>query len=273
MPGQKNQDTGADVLVIGKNSYLGKTFLAITNHAVVSEKYFDESAINWAKIKVVINFTVNPLYMTTPYSPEIDEDLKVIQAAKKHDVHYVMLSSRMVYSPNSGAQYSEQSAVGRNNVYATNKIITENIAVKNLPNKQTILRLGNIFGFELERPTFFGMALTNLRQKKEIVMDCSLSTERDFLPIEVFCQLLDQIITTLPIGIFNLSSGRAISVGDIGSAIISGFGMGSITSNNLEIKDPFSLKIIKLQNLLGFEITRDDVLAAAHKTGELLKNA
>ena len=266
-------DDAAEILVIGKNSYLGKTFLTLTDHAVVSKRYFDESAINWGKIKVVINFTLNPFYKTNSYSPEIDEDLKVIKSAKKYNVHYVMLSSRMVYSPNSTAHYSEQSALGRNNVYATNKIITENIVMENLPDKQTILRLGNIFGFELDRPSFFGMALTNLKKKKEIVMDCSLSTKRDFLPVEVFCKLLDQIIITRPVGIFNLSSGLSIPVGDMGSAILSGFGVGSITSNNREVRDPFILEVKKLQNLLDFKITQEDVLGAAHKAGELLKNA
>lgn len=273
MLGQINQKLDPDVLVIGSNSYLGKTFLAITNHSVVAHKYFDEGAVDWVKIKVVINFSLNPLYKTSAHCSEIDEDSKIVKAAKNHNVHCVMLSSRMVYSPSQEAKYSEHSPIGRNSVYASNKIITEIFANEILPNNHTILRLGNIFGLEFNRPTFFGISLNNLREKKEIVMDCSLSTKRDFLPIKLFCQILDQIIETLPIGTFNLSSGHAISVGDIASAIIIGYGAGLVKSINSEIKDPFNLDITKLQNLLGFEISRNDVLSSATKIGELLKNA
>lgn len=269
---KNKQNIKLSVLVVGENSFLGKNFIACSGHNIVAQRYFDEDAIDWENTDVIINFTLSPFYKTAKYRLDIDEDARVIQAAKRHKVHYVMLSSRMVYAPNHTGEYTEECPLGEKSIYGKNKIITENTAIKHLPENHTILRLSNAFGFELERPSFFGLALTSLLQKNEIVMDCCLSTTRDFLPVKFFCKLLDRIITLLPIGVYNLGSGVSTSVGEIGHAIIAGYGDGRIISTNPVVKEPFRLNVSKLQSLINFEIQTDQILEAAYQTGKLLKN-
>jgi nucleoside-diphosphate-sugar epimerase len=260
------------VLIFGSNSFLAKAFLKNTTHEVFQERYFDKDVLNKSKATVIINFSLNPKYKQNKYQLQIDEDMKIVNAIKNRETHFIMLSSRLIYSPNQNQKLSENSQKGRNNIYATNKILTENLIRKNLNNLHTILRLGNVFGHELGRPTFFGLALTNLKRNNEIVMDCSLSTIRDFIPVKYFCEVLDRIISTRVLGTFNVSSGHPITVGEIASSLVKGYGRGTIISTNSNIIDPFNLDVNKIKSQLNVNMRKKDVLNEAYKIGYLLKN-
>lgn len=270
-----SQSSGSKILLIGDKSYLAQAFLSRSVHQlnIITQRRFDESALDWSNISVVINFSLNPLYRCDPYSQEIDSDLEIINAIHDKPIHYIMLSSRLVYMPDQGLALTEMAAVGRDNEYAKNKIVTEAFLREAMPTRHSILRLGNIFDFEMGRPTFFGIALTSLKLNNEIVINFSLDTRRDFLPVPVFCSIIDQILSSPPPGTFNLASGKAMLINDIGQSIIQGFGKGELRSTSSVIKDAFSLDITKISDLLGLEITEADVLSAAHRIGKLLKHA
>ncbi len=273
------------IYVIGKNGFLGQS-LAIHrdwNFLSHTEALDNTSWVNRAHC--VINCAFSPRLRTGPYQQTDDLDLLLARIIGANPCQYIMISSRAAYglspTPSADAPLSgwrESDPPHPHNDYARNKLQIEKSLSACLGNRLTILRLATIFGFEfgpeITRRSFFGLALTNLVEKKTITLDMHPDVRRDFYAVWRFAKALKVIADDPKPGLYNLGSGHGTRCGDIASWLIAGYGQGHIV-HSTNHKDPFYLNMDKTYAtwptlpVTTIQDIREDVL---HCGTELAKN-
>ena len=195
------------ILVVGASSYLARYFLAAADGAlpIRAISHGDIDTIDPTRVKVLVNFACNQAYHQKPYDPAIDFDAELLARFRGLDLHYIFLSSRKVYVPKENT--CESDPLSNDNFYGQNKIITEALVRKEFPDTNTILRIGNIIGPGMKPHTFIGQAIRTLTAQKQVILDVTGDTLRDFLPVTDFATALVQIINALPKGTFNIGAG------------------------------------------------------------------
>mgnify|MGYP006413975865 FL=1 len=225
----------------------------------------------------VINFSINPKLFSESYSTSIDQDALISQKIVDHtDARFVMISSRTVYPwNNSIIPICEKSNLEIKNQkqYGLNKLKSENASRAILKQEQLlIIRASNIFGFEIGRHTFMGVAQKRLVENAEIILDIDKTTKRDFIPVQYFCQYLIGLIQNDASGIYNVGSGFGLSLDEICSAIICGFGEGQLkVLNGSVVKGQFVLDTTKLIQLTSKKLNKTQILTYAKQLGEQIK--
>lgn len=265
------------ILVIGKNSFLAKAFISHNNRKFdCTSISHDEDlrALDLEDFSSVLNMAYDPDYFKMPYTAERDFDLQVAQSVAGRGPHFFMLSTRKIYGARAPFPADENAPVAPTDQYGTNKAVTENAVRALLGSKCTILRIANVFGFELGRHTFFGIALSTLKRENRILLDVSPFTPRDFLSVDSFAEMLGKTVAESPAGIFNMGSGRAYPIGQISLWILEGFGSGELVINSPAERDSFLLDSTKLYEVIGCERNSViDVRTRCLEIGRRLKNA
>ena len=224
-----------------------------------------------------MNFTINPKFFTDKYSEPIDQDAVIARkVSKSKNLKYAMVSSRAVYGyDNFLAPALEGDAVkhSNNSIYGSNKIFSEQYCRSIIGSKNLLIARGsNIFGYELGRKSFAGIALEGLLGKSEILLDISEKTVRDFIPVNDFAIYLMQLISKKCVGVYNVGSGVGITLEDLCNSIIKGYGRGAITTIcSAVIKDQFVLDNQKLLSIGSRKINKVDIMEYAKNIGEKLK--
>ena len=131
----------------------------------------------------------------------------------------------------------------------------------------------NIFGYEVDRKTFFGRALTDLRDEGHIILDESPFSRRDFLTVESFARTLTEIVSRRMLGIYNVGSGRTNSTGQLALWLIQGYGSGELHIVKPEIRDEFLLDNTKLECGLGEPMREQDLSSYCEALGRRLIHA
>jgi len=207
-----------------------------------------------ANYSIIVNFTRHP--ETDARHIDVNE-LPEVRLAKRLaplGCHLIQLSSQRVYAPPIKASLlSERSTLNPTTVGGINKVAGERAISDILRERLTILRLGNVFGLELQygRRTFMARLLASLRTDRRIIFDMSPSTRRDFLPDKCFARIIDRVVARPISGIYNLGSGIATRIGDIAEWTIAGFGPASIICTSEEEHDSFALDIASLTSSYG----------------------
>ena len=260
-------------LLIGKNSFLANSFLTSPDRQegieAISHSEIDNIDLNSFDS---INFAYRPNIFTHSYCPEIDLDRNIASRISESNVHYIMLSSRMVYAPAGIEPIKENASLLGQGVYGKNKIYSENYVTQHLPGRHTILRLANVFGFEPGRHTFMGHAMRSLRDTGFIYLDIAKSATRDFLPVSIFSQIVGPIICLRPQGVFNVGSGVAVSVGDVSDWLVDGAGRGNVVCVPTKDDQSFVLDVGKLENLIHRVCTSEDIRRTCLELGKRLCN-
>lgn len=261
------------VSIIGKNSFLAKHFLA-TNPDISTVALSHDALREIAppEIECIVNFAYPWTYMTEAYDPGNDFDRALIDRIKKTDVHFIMFSSRKVYDKSGPCPWMETSSLLGQDEYGRNKIITEEYLRNHLPDRHTILRLGNIIENQPGRHTFLGIALETLKRDGRISLNIAPQTKRDFLPLKSFAAALEKVIRERPVGVFNLASGLETSVGDVASWTVEGFGSGQVVSSDDAAKDAFVMDVSRLQSIIGPICDRGEIRQACLQSGRDLRN-
>lgn len=264
------------VVAIGKNSFLAQNvrrhpgardWLWLSHHDAESDPAL------FAKASCVVNFAFAPELQTGDYDAELDIDSKIARCLPQ-TCRYVMLSTRMVYGAgNAQRGFRETDELKPENFYGRNKkIVEENLRRIIAPENFTILRLSNIFGFEPGRHTFFGAALKNLAERKQIVFDISLDSVRDFLPVSIFAEHLVAAVSEGASGAYNIGCGFPVECGQIAEWIIEGYGDGEIVCTDNSRRGEFFLDTTKsLAHIKLPAVTIDDVRAACVSCGQQLR--
>ncbi len=231
------------IVVVGKNSMMGREMqrqfpalgIRYLNHAEA------QTNTTWAESAAcVINFAFSPLLRHHDYDAAQDIDLRLARAMNPQ-CHYIMVSSRAVYGPGVSNRMFETDTPNPQTVYGRNKWRIEQELQALCGARLTVVRCANVFGHEYSRKSFFGMALTNLKNMNQIVFDMNPDVRRDFIAVWHVVRALHKIAQAPKPGLYNLGSGFGTSCHDVATWIIKGYGKGEILSTSDERRDNFYL--------------------------------
>lgn len=257
-------------VVVGKSSFLaremakniassGWLFLS-HGEALAQPGWLDEAT-------VVVNFAFSPRFKKQAYDTQSDVDSFLAKMIGARPVHYIMMSSRMVYGQtDKGLGLTEAQPTQPSNPYGESKLLVERSLESILgAERVTILRLSNAFGPERGRDSFFGRMMTSLADHKKIVFDMGAETQRDFFAVHRVSEALVQITARPSPGVFNIGAGFPAKCGDIAAWLIEGYGAGRLEVTNPTIRDQFSLDVSKAHKTWNFpvlspEMLREDVV-------------
>jgi nucleoside-diphosphate-sugar epimerase len=240
-----------NILVVGSNSFIGKK---LVNFDCVSHDKFHKKDLS--KYETVINCSLDPLYKNSPYSETSDFDFHVGQKSIKNNCHYVMLSTSKIYGNNEVLQsYNENSTTNPFDYYSENKLITENKLLSNFKEKVTILRMSNIFGFEVYRSSFVGYIMTQMITDRKVKLTIPENNKRDFLFIDDAVDIIEKVCYTKPNGIFNLSSNEGYDAIKVINNLIWGYcDFIRVENYNQKPDRQFIMDNTKLKNALQIDI-------------------
>lgn len=249
------------ILVVGKNSFLAKEFLARTQGLLV--RAISHTEINDEKvlrgISCIVNFSFSPVLCEQHYVQSFDVDARLSRLAADTGAHYVMLSSRRVYQ--EGIQWGarEDAQATGFDIYGQNKLRIENELIAALGNRLTILRPGNVFGYERqpERKRFGAYLLNQLAATGVIRLTISPFVRRDVVPVDFFCEVLREVVVRKPGGIMNVGAEKSMEIGRIALWLIDGFGSGQMVAESPVEEDEFELDTERLKSTLGLSCDQD----------------
>ena len=202
-----------NILIIGKKSFIGSNLflnlkykhnLKIIDYKnTVKQKLFELS-----KFDYLINCTSNEDYISKRYSKKNDFDLIIANRIKHLKIKMIFLSSRKIYK--SGYDLKEHSNPSPNSNYSKNKLISEVHLQKILNKNVLILRISNLIGLHVKHRnklhhTFLDIFFEKI--KKGIILKND-ECYKDFLSINKFCQIVNELIKNNANGVYNVSIGK-----------------------------------------------------------------
>ncbi|MCB1882823.1 MAG: NAD(P)-dependent oxidoreductase [Geminicoccaceae bacterium] len=200
----------------------------------------------------------HPSLGTPAWRIEDDVEPRLALACARAGVPFVSLGSRKATTPADAYGYQKAAIEARLR------------AVPDL--RLTVLRLGNVFGFEPGRRSFMGAMLDGLRRDGTIRFDMSPFTRRDFLPVSDAARMILAVAAVAPSGTFPLGSGVALDCGRLALAVIRGFGRGRLVCESPDERDGFVLDPDPLR-ALGIEPPNGvAILAEAEALGRCLRD-
>jgi nucleoside-diphosphate-sugar epimerase len=215
-----------NILIIGKNSFLGTNLLKYLKKKKVKFKVVDLNKFvllkekHFSKFNFVINFSINKSYFYKKYNIKKDFDLIVAKKLLKTNIKQIILSTGKIYGP--GLSLKENSKKRPISVYDKNKLITEKKILK-IRKNVVIFRLSNIVGrknLSAKRKVthlFFDDIRKNL--KKRFIIIPKKIYYKDFLLIDDFVKIIYLSMTKNITGTYNLSSNIKTYLTDLAKKI------------------------------------------------------
>lgn len=247
--------SAAALLVIGRGSWLAREFMA--RHADLPLRPIAHAEAgreaNYEGACGVVNFAFAPALHDAAYEASFDIDALAARHAAARGLHYVMMSSRRVYPEGAQWNAAEDGPVAGLDAYGRNKLRIEHGLQALLGERLTILRPGNVIGYEPEpgRKRFAAYLQNQLRESGRIRLTINPGARRDLVPVEFFCRVLREALLRRVPGIFNVGSGKATRVGDAARWLIAGYGSGELVAGDGPISDEFQLDSAKLTRVFG----------------------
>ena len=138
------------ILLFGKDAYLAREFasrhgdlpLRLAAHDAIGDDALFEG------VGCVVNFAFHPDLHAVEYAAAQDVDARLGHAAAARGAHYVMMSSRKAYSRHAQWRAAETAETAGMDAYGRNKAHIEGALRSLLGDDLTILRPGNVIGFE-----------------------------------------------------------------------------------------------------------------------------
>lgn len=241
--------------MVGASSFIGSALSksAFQGIAFESVNHRDISKLEHSSgFDVVLNCALDPKFKSVSYDEAYDADLAGARLAAKTGAHYVMLSTRRVYSSSAILRRIDENEKPKpDTIYGRNKAESEKRVIGLLGDQCTILRISNVFGYEPGRSGFFGMAVTSLRREQRVILDVSPFVVRDFIPIEALCEILLEVLKSRPSGIFNVGAGFGVPIGKVALWLIQGYGSGELVVTCPDERDAFIVNPDKLRSAIS----------------------
>lgn len=262
------------VLVVGGNSFLAREFATLNPEfpaRYIGHDKVDDPSV-YEGVGSIVNFAFAPEMYFQDYDRFLDIDLRIAKYAVRYAVHYVMISTRKVYRQDIQWDAQEGSPVFGQDVYARNKLRIERNLAEMLGDRLTILRPGNILGFETipGRQRMGAFLLNQLAQTECIRITLSPFVRKDIVPVDFFCTVLREILRSRLSGIYNVGTGEAIEIGHVALWMIEGFGKGQLVVENPQVLDEFQLNSTRLSQETGLRCERAEVARYCRDLGRRL---
>lgn len=270
-------DRALKALLVGRGGFIGASMARLRAPGIemVAASHVDAARlIRSGRFDVILNCAFDPKLKTADYQTDFDADLIAARLAARCGAHFVMLSSRRVYASRAELRtIDETEAPAPDTQYGRNKLESENRVRDLLDDRCTVLRVSNVFGYEPGRSTFFGQAISSLRRERRVILDVSPFVVRDFIPVEMLCGILNQVLLVRPAGIFNVGAGFGVPVGQIALWLIRGLGAGELVVTHPEERDAFVLDSTKIKRTIPLYPLIDNIEAVVTAIGEAARNA
>jgi len=264
------------ILVVGKNSFIGKHFLIEPfEDAYITKIGHEElraTLMSPIHFDVVVNFSISPSAYSDNYSYNDDTNIIIAKALKNRDnCTLIMMSTRQVYGVEK--DNSEESLAKPVSHYGANKLVVEDQVVKILGlDRVAVLRCSNIYGFEINRKTFMGTMSSSLLKEDRIYLDFPAVTAKDFLPVKEFVQIVIDVIRARLTGLINVGSGVAVNCRKLADAFCQGYGSGRVFHRDIKVEESFVLDISKIRALIEYPaINEAGILANIEDLGHELR--
>jgi UDP-glucose 4-epimerase len=252
------------LLIVGRNSFIAGEFIRkyrCGSLRCVTHEQLDEEGL-FDGIDTIVTFARHPSFLTARYDKAIDIDATLADRLPETVQHYVMLSTRKVYSSQVAWHAHEAAPCDGIDAYGRNRIFSESYVRERIgPQRLTILRIGNVIGYELiaHRRMFMAMVLTRLKEHGEILYDMSPFVRRDFIPVETVADCISRVVRNPRPDIYNLSSGVPLMTGALAMWVLEGYGRGEFRTSNPRIFDEFCLDVTRFTSLYGSTIDQDEL--------------
>ena len=256
------------VLIIGKRGFLGKNLYKYLKRGnSVNLKSFNQIK-NYNDLKnynFIINTSINRNYIKKKYQEKFDNDFKIVDLIKKN-IKYIFISTRKVYKLKNNIK--ENSEKKPTCFYSKNKLITEKKLNQKLGKNLIILRVSNIIGEKKETKnlhyTFIDHFISNI--KKGYIYN-NTDQYKDFISIEKFCQIINQILKKNLNGIYNVSIGEKIFLNELVSWLNKYNRRKNLKKKkmNNRIKDNFYLNNKKLMNKIKISNNKSELKNYCYK--------
>jgi nucleoside-diphosphate-sugar epimerase len=267
------------IIIVGKKSFIGShiyKFVKFKKKIILSYEEFSKLSINkLSKYDFICNCSVNKKFKFEKYKKKNDLDILIYEKIKKTNIKYIFLSSRKIYQPKSNIK--ENGKLKPVDIYATNKLETENFLKKKLKKKLIILRISNIIGLKFKKKyrkinhTFFDNYLDILKNNKQVLYDDFF---KDFISIEQFLKIFELVVKKKLSGTFNVSLGTKVYI----SQIISWLNYGGKNQSKFIFKKvnpkidktSFTLNNKKICKLINYRPTRKELKNFCLKCARLI---
>tara|TARA_Y100000768_G_C23931659_1_gene660420 strand:- start:210 stop:998 length:789 start_codon:yes stop_codon:yes gene_type:complete len=257
------------ILIIGKKSFLGSNLKIKLkkNYSIDSKSYYEianKSLSFFSKYSHIINTSIHKLYIKAKYNKKYDLDRKFIEKFSKTNFYYIFLNSRKIYKV--GNNLHEYSKKNPKNNYEKNKLITEKYLQKRLDKKLVSLRVSNIIGKRIFKNSrshhklFFDNFLIYKKTSEKMIVK---NDYKDFLSIDQFCLIIDQIISKNISGIFNVSLSKKVYISEIVGWISKKSREKFLFINSND--DSFTLSNKKLMSRIDFKPTKNQLKIFCNK--------
>lgn len=262
-------------LIVSPSSFLGSHALPLLGDGWHSIRSSEIELTDFKGVSDVLVTGANPAIHDLHFDSETSAEVLVAKKLKAAEGlgRLIMLSSRMVYGEDEFCRIGRTPLPTTN--YGTNKLKLERRIIEILgQNNCLILRSSNVFGYEAGRSTFLGTMSSDLLKEGVINLQVNHAVRKDFLPVSTFAIYLARLIRGGLTGIHNFGAGRSVSVGDVATHLIKGFGRGRIRTVGSAFVGQFSMSIETLTQSGNFieRLTEDEVLGAIERVGQQLSD-
>lgn len=266
--------SAAGTIVVGRSSLLAREFsarhpdlvLRVLGHAEADDAAAYENA------GCVVNFAFAPGLERLPYEAALDIDRRIGAHAAQRGCHYVMISSRRVYARDAQWNAAESMPAPGMDAYGRNKARVEGELRARLGDRLTVLRPGNVLGYEpvAGRRRFGAYLQHQLATTGQIRLTVDPATRRDLVPMEFFCRVVREAVLRRVSGVFNVGSGRATSAGEAARWLLQGYGSGQLHIEATQPADEFQLDSARLREVFGLACAENAVEQALRDIGRRL---
>ena len=209
---------------------------------------------------VIINLSNSKKFYEQKYNKKHDRNLKIANIIKNNNIKFYLLSTRLVYAQE--LYLTEKSKLKPLDLYAKNCLSSEKNCKNVLKKNLVVLRLANIFGYEIGKKKKLSLVslIYQSIKKGKINFDNNFYLLKDFLPIKFLCIYIEKIISLKNINIINIGSGIPILVKDFVYTIID----SKKIKVKLKLKKKFNDKsycfdVKRINRLTGFKITKKEL--------------
>ncbi|MDO8873705.1 MAG: NAD-dependent epimerase/dehydratase family protein [Methanoregula sp.] len=191
----------------------------------------NQSLIDWLSDKnidtlIYLSSIIPKSFFNTDLSI-FDKNIKmhksILDAWTKNKFHLIYASTSSVYSRITPIPWSEMTVVMPENYYSISKYVGEMLFYKEYQNNQlplTILRLNAPYGIENRIKTVINIFIERSLNDEDLVLYGNGYREQDFIYVKDVAQAFWQAYTQQKSGIYNIASGKTITMNELAHLII-----------------------------------------------------